>query len=319
VKSDFGFVCLLFFVPWCLGGLFLSNFRAIVVGGMVSSARWTAQLAEWIRLACRVEAFCAKAGNVHRRASFADLTHADFVRAADLVAEPLAHAASLGVGRAVLDAVSATRAALGTNPNLGIVLLIAPLAAVPEGVRLVEGIESVLAGLTVGDAERVYEAIRVANPGGLGTASEQDVAQAPTETLRQVMCRAAGRDRVAAEYCTGFREVFDHVLPGLAAVTDFRRDFETSVRREQLKLLAREPDSLVARKCGGEVAAEVSRRAADVLNSGWPETEVTWREFDGWLRADGNRRNPGTVADLIAAGLFAGFREGVLPAVELDE
>ena len=34
--------------------------------------------------------------------------------------------------------------------------------------------------------------------------------------------------------------------------------------------------------------------------------------FDAWLRADGHRRNPGTTADLIAATLFAGFRDGVL-------
>lgn len=286
---------------------------------MSNSAGWTARLADRIRLACRVEAYCEKAGNVHRRASFADLTHADFVRAAELVAEPLANAAFLGVGRAVLEAVSATRGALGTNPNLGIVLLVAPLAAVPEGVRLADGIESVLAGLTVGDAELVYEAIRVANPGGLGTADEQDVATAPTETLRQVMCRAAMWDRVAAQYCTGYREVFEQVLPRLAEGNAFGREFERRVRTVQLELLAHAPDSLIVRKCGIDVAVGVSRRALEVLRGGWPESEGAWREFDAWLRADGNRRNPGTVADLIAAGLFAGFREGVLPEVELEE
>ena len=35
-------------------------------------------------------------------------------------------------------------------------------------------------------------------------------------------------------------------------------------------------------------------------------------DFDFWLRADGHRRNPGTTADLIAAGLFVLLREGRL-------
>ena len=46
---------------------------------------------------------------------------------------------------------------------------------------------------------------------------------------------------------------------------------------------------------------------------------VSWRtryliamalaDLDFWLRSDGHRRNPGTTADLIAAGLFAALRE----------
>ena len=34
--------------------------------------------------------------------------------------------------------------------------------------------------------------------------------------------------------------------------------------------------------------------------------------LDTWLRGDGNRRNPGTTADLVAAILFAGLRDGVI-------
>jgi len=32
-----------------------------------------------------------------------------------------------------------------------------------------------------------------------------------------------------------------------------------------------------------------------------------------WLRADGNRRNPGTSADLVAATLFVALREELIP------
>jgi triphosphoribosyl-dephospho-CoA synthase len=40
-------------------------------------------------------------------------------------------------------------------------------------------------------------------------------------------------------------------------------------------------------------------------------------ELDAWLRADGNRRNPGTTADLVAGCLSAALREGWLEAAEI--
>jgi triphosphoribosyl-dephospho-CoA synthase len=32
--------------------------------------------------------------------------------------------------------------------------------------------------------------------------------------------------------------------------------------------------------------------------------EKNWQALDKWMREEGHRRNPGTTADLIAAGLF---------------
>lgn len=63
------------------------------------------------------------------------------------------------------------------------------------------------------------------------------------------------------------------------------------------------------------MAKEASERAAIVLKAGSPGEPVyeqSLAEFDTWLRADGHRRNPGTTADLIAAGLFVLLREGRL-------
>ena len=75
-----------------------------------------------------------KPGNVHRGADFEDVTYVDFVQSAVVVGPILERAAELGVGRTVLEAVRATREAVGTNTNLGTLLLLAPLAAVPDGV-----------------------------------------------------------------------------------------------------------------------------------------------------------------------------------------
>lgn len=268
-----------------------------------------------VRTACILEATARKAGNVHPGASFHDLIFADFVASAHAISPVLARTEALGVGRAVLSAVEATRSRTPRNTNLGIILLIAPLAAVPRDVPLAQGIHDVLERLTVADAESVYAAIRLAQPGGMGEVRDQDVSQRPNGTLREVMQLATDRDLIARQYATGFRLVLETGVPYLAAYDDFETEWEQAIIGLQLSLLSEHPDSLIARKCGGELAAEASRRARVILAAGWPENAAArtqWGEFDAWLRADGNRRNPGTTADLVTASLFAALREGLI-------
>jgi len=278
--------------------------------------RFCTGLAEPIRLACVLEASAAKPGNVHPQASFADLTFADFVGSAAVASPALARAAEIGVGQAVFQAIEATRAVVSSNTNLGIVLLIAPLAAVPLNRPLREGIGDVLDRLTPDDAVWVYRAIRLAQPGGLGTADDQDIANEPTESLLQVMKLAADRDGVAAQYANGFSWVLDEGLPFLASVGEnFGRHWEAAIIELHLRLLAEHHDTLIIRKCGASVAAEASRLARRCLNElvelPLESKERTRRigEFDQWLRGDNHRRNPGTTADLVAACLFAAIRE----------
>ena len=96
---------------------------------------------------------------------------------------------------------------VSTNTNLGMILLLTPLAAVPPTIDLADGVEQVLAATTRDDARLVYQAIRLASPGGIGRVDEQDVADEPTMTLREVMALAADRDLVARQYAGGFQEV----------------------------------------------------------------------------------------------------------------
>ena len=83
-------------------------------------------------LACLLEVTAPKPGNVHRSADFEDVTFVDFAVSAVAIAPALDNAVRGGVGRAVRDAIAATRALVPTNTNLGTVLLLAPLAAVPR-------------------------------------------------------------------------------------------------------------------------------------------------------------------------------------------
>src|SRR5689334_11245960 len=134
-------------------------------------------------LACLLEATAPKPGNVHRSADFEDLTYTDFAVSAAVIGPIMEVASAQGVGRTVLNAVQATREVVGTNTNLGMALLLAPLAAVPRGVPLKSGIGDVLQGMNKEDCHLVYEAIRVAAPGGLGKVDKMDVRELPPSDL----------------------------------------------------------------------------------------------------------------------------------------
>lgn len=271
------------------------------------------------QLACVLEVSARKPGNVHADARFVDATYTDFVASAIAIGPALDTAARLGVGQAVLRAIEATRRVTMTNTNLGIVLLLAPLAAVPtdRAIDGVGGVESVLAGLTVDDARAVYAAIRLAGPRGLGRADEQDVADEPTLPLRQVMALAAPRDAVARQYANGYAEVLGVGLPALTDWLERSGSLERAIVGCALTVLAACPDTLIARKCGPALATEASQRARVALAHGAPLRPEPLAAIDDWLRADGHNRNPGTTADLVTATLFVWLRQrglGPLPA-----
>jgi triphosphoribosyl-dephospho-CoA synthase len=268
-------------------------------------------------LACILEATARKPGNVHPQARFADVDYVDFVLTAIAVGPVMELARDLGVGRTVLDAVRRCHRLVSSNTNLGMILLLAPLAAVPAEATCEDGISDVLGRLDVDDARLVYEAIRTAKPGGLGQVSEQDVASEPTMDLLSAMRLAAERDLVARQYANGFREVLGVGVQDLIASEESGLPWDQAVVRCHLGLMARFPDTLIARKRGQAEACESAERAAAVLDAGWPAGRHSLRLFerlDEWLRAGGHARNPGTTADLVAASLFVALREGRMKA-----
>lgn len=272
-------------------------------------------LGQCATLACLLEASAPKPGNVHPGADFDDMTYSDMLIAAVAIGPSIDAAGNRAVGQTVLEAVRATRAAVNKNANLGTILLIAPLAAVPQEQSLKDGVAEVLARLGAGDAGHVYEAIRLAQPGGLGAVPEADVADVAPGDLIAAMRLAAGRDLIARQYVCNFAEVLDDVAPALQAGLAAGWPLMDVLVQVQMQVMSRYPDSLIARKCGLLVAQESAARAAAVLTAGQPGVSSYSRalaEFDLWLRVDGHRRNPGTTADLLAAGLFVLLRDGGL-------
>ena len=272
-------------------------------------------IGQYATLACLLEATAPKPGNVHRAADFEDLTFTDFAVSAAVIAPYMDQAAARGVGHTVHDSIQATQAIVASNTNLGMVLLLAPLAAVPRDKPLAAGIAEVLQSLTTDDCRLVYEAIRLAVPGGLGKVDKMDVHEAPPSDLLAAMQFAAPRDLVARQYTENFHHVLEWVVPWISSGRALGLTLTQAIIHVQIRLMSRLPDSLIVRKCGGEVGEQAMGYAQGVLRAGDPGSEDymgALGDFDFWLRADGHRRNPGTTADLIAAGLFAAFRDEVI-------
>ncbi len=265
-------------------------------------------------LACLLEVTASKPGNVHRGADFEDLTFGDFVVSAVAIG-PSFDAGYKRLGPLVLEAIKATRQVVRTNTNLGMMLLMGPLALVSEGVSLEDGVRDVLGDLDIVDSRLVYEAIRLACPGGMGRVEQADIAGPAPADLRAAMRSAADRDLVARQYVNGFSEVLGLVVPRLASGLTRGWTVNDTIVRTHLEMMHAHPDSLIARKCGHEVAEESAAYAGQVLSAGEPGDENyhgALADFDFWLRSDDHRRNPGTTADLIAAGLFAALRQNII-------
>jgi triphosphoribosyl-dephospho-CoA synthase len=267
----------------------LNQYRAITIG-----------LADSVRWACTLEAISPKFGNVHPAAPFSNLCVSHFLQAAEHLADAVDSKQS--VGQIVLDSVKRSVDGSGTNVNLGIALLIAPLA---KAHHQQIPVSDVLASMTAADASGVYRAISLANPGGLGKSEEMDVSGPPPEDLLAAMRYSRDRDLVAKQYADNYSDLFESVVPTLERSIEQAGDMLLGIRLAQIELLTLYQDSLILRKCGFDVAEEVRLRAIAVMTcDDANQRSILESEFDHWLRADGNRRNPGTIADLIAAGLF---------------
>lgn len=259
-----------------------------------------------------LEATAEKPGNVHPRASFPDLTHDDLVAAAVAIAPVIDAAATRPLGRTILAAVEAARMAADTNTNLGIILLTAPLAAIPDDEPLdAHAVERVLASLDADDAAQVWRAIGLARPGGMGRVAESDLAAPPPADVRAAMRAAAGRDQIARLWSEGFAPLFAGPVADLDSAIAAGMPLLDAIIDCHLRQLAREPDTLIARKHGAAAAAGASAGAAAILRLPPAARPAAIAAFDASLRGP-RRLNPGTTADLVAAALYIQMRSGRL-------
>ena len=262
--------------------------------------------------ACDLEIRALKPGNVSDHAEGHGMRAEDF-RISARVSAPALGQLEQGVGERIYGAVKATRAAVGCNTNLGILMLSAPLieafvTRAPEE-PLASRLRTILEQLGPDDAEWLFKAIALAQPGGLGTVSEGDVLSPPKISILAAMTLAKERDRIARQYVEGYRDIFRTGIPLYDSRLSIGDSEEWATAAVFLGLLSRFEDSHVGRKFGWACAQQVTQDAAKAARLFGPTSvkpELILRpllDLDRKFKFRGI--NPGTTADLTVATLLA--------------
>ncbi len=273
------------------------------------------QLGELYRQACEVDVQAFKPGNVSVYADGHDMTVADFRLSAKVSSEPICNP-DYSLGEKIYYAVKATREAVGCNTNLGIILLCAPLIQAighkQPGLTLRQAVSKVISDTTIEDADWVFKAIALASPGGLGSSEQQDVNEKASVTLLEAMEIASAKDRIALQYLTGYKDIFNFAV--LRYTEGFNRwgDRNWAAVAVYADMLSQFPDSHIERKYGDQyserVAAKMARLSEELSKTDNPsQIKPLLFCMDQELKLDGI--NPGTTADMIVATVLTAFLE----------
>ena len=276
------------------------------------------QLSELYKKACEIELQAFKPGNVSVYADGHDMTVADFRLSAEVSAAPLCNP-GYSLGEKIFYAVKATREAVGCNTNLGIILLCAPLiqaiSDTNSDLLLRQALHQVLITTTLDDADWVFKAITLASPGGLGRSDDQDVSEKPSVNLAEAMRVASLKDRIALQYITNYKDIFDFaVLIHYNAMNKWGNQ-EWAAVSVYAGLLSQFPDSHIERKYGGQYSQMLASKMT-LVNEELSKTDDPYSitpllySMDQELKSMGV--NPGTMADMTVATVLTVFLEDVI-------
>jgi triphosphoribosyl-dephospho-CoA synthase len=303
----------------------------------MSAQQKARDIARSLQLAITLEVSVPKPGNVSFDKCFESTNVTHFLASA-IAAGPSFEAAAyrgaaaadckleldkLGVGELIKSAMSDVMAwQRGGNTILGTVMLFVPLAAAAGMTNacgaldldtLRKNLNAVIKSTSALDSVRLYEAIDIALPSGLGDSPSLDLKDPKSKqrllknnvTLFEVFEISASYDDVSYEWINNYTITFDSTYPCLAEQLK-TKPFEVAVVNTFLKILSERPDTFIARKMGKQKALEVQAEAQGIVELGGAETEagkLALYQFDLGLRKKGNSANPGTTADLTAAAI----------------
>lgn len=253
-----------------------------------------------------------KPGNVSRYSPGHDMTLDDFMLSAELVS-PILCDQNLSLGERVLQSVKITKEKVGCNTNLGMVLLYAPIIMAAEqtepvtDIALQNNLKILLESVSMTDSRLVFEAISLANPGGLGHSDKYDVNLLPDCSLYDAMTAAQERDFIAKQYVTGFSDIFTSGLDCIKEFTSRWNSVEWATVACYLTFLSNFADSHIVRKFGIQTAEQTRTKAIAVAKQFKQHTNPdnaipALLEFDKELK--NLNINPGTSADLAAASVL---------------
>lgn len=219
----------------------------------------------------------------------------------------------------------------GGNVLLGHLLILAPLAVAAiiclKNNRisikdLKKSLNKVIENSTVIDTINLYQAIRTCNPGGLGRIDKYDINDenvfdellADKINLKKIFEFSKEYDLISLEYSTGFKIIINNGLPYYINVFNQFKDINIATVNTYLKLLSLNPDTLVIRKSGRDLASYISDMATTILQYGGISSEKGLSltiELDNELQAKKGKLNPGTTADLISGVIFCALLFGL--------
>lgn len=290
-----------------------------------------------------------KPGNVHRTADFAETRYEHFLASAVAVSPHFRLAAQRGIDasqkkiplsqinvgetikEAVLDVATWQR---DKNTLLGSIILLSPMATaasltIAEKRRfsadaLRRRLASVVKSTTPMDAVNVYDAITIAQPGGLGKAPELDVTDVKSKdrilsrdiSLYEVFKISSSWDSISAEWVNDFHITFDVGYPYFKREIKETGDINTASVHTFLKILSEVPDTLIARKAGKAKAKWASEEARRILDEGGLAKKEGKRHLlrlDRQLHDANHKLNPGTSADITSAVLAVAILDGFRP------
>jgi triphosphoribosyl-dephospho-CoA synthase len=159
----------------------------------------------------------------------------------------------------------------------------------------------------VNDAIDCFQAICLAQAGGLGVSQQHDITIPPTITLLEAMDYAKDYDNIAKQYTNNFQSIFQLGFPYLTEAINCGETIEWASAFAYLRLLSLIPDTLICRKFGLECAQSVMEEACKILNKVNKNNKLS--HFESGIKAwDKELKqkaiNPGTTADMTAATLL---------------
>ncbi|MDI6690667.1 MAG: triphosphoribosyl-dephospho-CoA synthase [Candidatus Bathyarchaeota archaeon] len=307
-------------------------------------------ISKCLGLAILLEVSADKPGNVNLIVGFEGTRYEHFLASAVAATPYFELAAERGIavsqkkigindvelGRIIKDCIADINSwQHGGNTLLGTIILLSPMAAAAgmtpnkgentfEIQLLRENLRLVVESTTPEDAINVYEAIKIANPSGLGKAPDLDINNPDSVnriikeniSLYEVFKIASNYDRVCSEWINNYPITFDVAYPCLLRQLKESEDLNIAIVHTFLNVLSKYPDTFIARKVGIGKATEISFMAEEVLKLGGLSTSLgreKLREFDLTLRKSDSLLNPGTTADIIAAALALATLSGYRP------
>ena len=264
-----------------------------------------------------------KPGNVHRTRDFPDMEFEDFIISGIVIGDTIREACSdvdvenPMLGKYILQAVEETDRWIKNNTNLGIVMMITPIAVAAaisdsfDDIR--ENIKLLMGNTSVDDACDLYDAINIADAGGMGDQDEYDVASDNAkqelrdngQTMYDVLKISAPWDMLAREMTSDMPAVFEIGFPTYYELSQNKSKNDACVLTF-LTILSHVPDTLISRKYGSDEALKISLMTRDLLKlKDSSDFGDRLDEFEQYLFE--NKYNPGTTADLTAASIFVSY------------